>query len=217
MERDHLTAEDRRELSDSRPRNKVVRKGYQSRGVSPKVDRSDRNTPYYRSLEQLAKSANEWMIWKKNLTLEKSYRALRTLTERNQLLPASLRKSLTTGTLRQDAMDSPKSNAKCKLESLLLSNSNSVEVFRAIANSKSGKELFKRYWDRTVKVTTSTYFTDAGKVIRKTDIPLSLNNSQVSGRQGPCKPVTGKRMKRQMKFSSSSSSDKLLVPGLKRT
>ena len=71
LERDHLTAKHRRELSDSRPRNKVVRKGYQSRGISPKVDRSDRNTPYYRSLEQLAKSANEWMIWKKNLTLEK--------------------------------------------------------------------------------------------------------------------------------------------------
>ena len=149
------------------------------------------------------------MIWKKNLTLEKGCQALRTLTARNQ----SDRKILTTGTLRQDAMDSPTSNAKCKIESLLLCNPNSVEVFRAIAITKSGKQLFKRYWDKvTIKVTTSTYFTDAGKVIRKSDISLKLNNSKVSGRQRPSKQVTGKRMKRQRKLSSSSSSDELLVP-----
>ena len=141
-------------------------------------------------------------------------RALGTLTERNQLLVASLRNSLTIGTLRftQDAIDSPRTSAKCKLESLLLSNPNSVEVFRKRANRKSGKQLFERFWDKTITVTPSTYFTAAVKIITKSYVSLKLKNPQVSGRHGPSKALLGKRLRRQRKFSSSSSSDELLVP-----
>ena len=39
-----------------------------------------------------------------------------------------------------------------------------------------------------------------------------LNSSQVSGRQEPSKPVTGKTIKRRRKFSSSSSSVELIDP-----
>ena len=192
LENDLLTAENRKELCDSRPRIKVVTKGYQSRDVSPKFKQETTTDPcytrYYRSLEQLAISA----IWKKKLTHEEGCRALRTLSERNQPLAASLRNILTTGTLsfRQDAMDSPIFNAKCKLKSLLFSNPNSFEVFRKLANRKSGKQLFKRYWDKIVKITLSTYIMDSGKLFSKSDISLRLNNSQVSGRQGRSKPVS---------------------------
>ena len=217
LERDPLTADERRELCDSRPRVKVVKKGQQSRDVSLKIRMETTqiaNTPYYKSLEQLAKSANEWMIWKKKLSHEEGCRALRTLTERDQLLAASLRNNLTTGTLRfrQDAIKSPTTSTKCKLESLLLSSPNSVEVFRKVANRKSGKQLFKRYGNKIIKATPSTYIMAAGKVIRKSDISLRLRNPQVSGRQGPSKPLLGKRLKRQRKISSSSSSDERLVP-----
>ena len=88
LERDLLTAEERRELCDSRPRVKVVKKGYQSREVSPKFKHESiqiANTTYYRSLEQLAKSANEWMVWKKKVAHEEGCGVLSTLTERNQL------------------------------------------------------------------------------------------------------------------------------------
>ena len=76
------------------------------------------------SVEQLAKPANEWMVWKNKLTHEECCRALRTLMERKQLLAAYLRNSLTTETLifRQDTIDTPPTSAKCKLESLLLCN-----------------------------------------------------------------------------------------------
>ena len=169
LERGLLTAEDRRDLCDSRTCVKVVKKGHQSRDVSHKFKMETTkiaNTPYYKSPEQLAKSSNEWMTWKKKLSHEEGCRALGTLTERNQLLAVSLRISLTTGTLRfrQDATDSPTTNVKCKLESLLLSNPNSVEVFRKVENRKSGKQLFKRYCDKIIRVTPSTYFTAAGKV-----------------------------------------------------
>ena len=71
LQSDLLTAENRKELCDSRPRIKVVSKGFQNRDVSSKFKQETTTDPfytrYYRSLEQLAKSA----IWKKKLTMEK--------------------------------------------------------------------------------------------------------------------------------------------------
>ena len=118
LERDLLTPEERIELCESKLRVKVVKKGLHSRDTSPKFKLESAqiaNTPYYKSLEQLAKSANEWMTWKRKLFHEEGCRALRTLTERNQLLAACLRNILTTGTLRfrQGASDSPITSTKC--------------------------------------------------------------------------------------------------------
>ena len=84
-----------------------------------------------------------------------------------------------------------------------------------MANRKSGKQLFKCFEDKIIRITPSTYITAAGKVIRKSDISLRLKNPQVSGHQGPSKPLLGKKLKRQRKFSSSSSSDEPLVPRAK--
>ena len=61
LERDLLTVKERRELCDSRPCVKVVKKGHQSRDVSPqfKMESTQIANTYYKSLEHLAKSANE--------------------------------------------------------------------------------------------------------------------------------------------------------------
>ena len=157
------------------------------------------------------------MTRKRKLSHEQGCRAHRTLTERNQLLAASLRNSLTTGTLRfrQDALEAPTTSTKCKLESLLLFSPNPVEVFRKVANRESGKHFFKCFEDKIIRVSPSTYITAAGKVVSKNDISLRFKNSQDSGHQGPSKPLLGKKLKRQRKLSSSSSSDESLIPRAK--
>ena len=54
----------------------------------------------YRALENLAKSANQWLALKKTLTNDEGVKTLKTLTERNHFLAATLWLSLSTGTLR---------------------------------------------------------------------------------------------------------------------
>ena len=103
LERDLLTPEQRREQCDSRPRIKVVKKGQSSPTVSPHfggTTDSVADTPHYRALESLAQSANQWLSLKKSLTHQEGVKALKTLTERNQVLAATLRSNLSAGTLR---------------------------------------------------------------------------------------------------------------------
>ena len=103
LERDLLTPEQRREQCDSRPRIKLVRKGQSSPTVSPYFGGptdSVSDTPHYRALESLALSANQWLTLKKSLSHQEGVKALKTLTERNQVLAATLRSNLSAGTLR---------------------------------------------------------------------------------------------------------------------
>ena len=103
LERDLLTPEQRREQCDSRPRIKVVKKGQSSPMVSPHfggTTDSVADTPHYRALESLAQSANQWLSLKKSLTHQEGVKALKTLTERNQVLAATLRSNLSAVTLR---------------------------------------------------------------------------------------------------------------------
>ena len=58
------------------------------------------DTPHYRPLESLAQSAKQWLTLKKSLTHQEGVKALKTLTERNQDLAATLRSNLSAGTLR---------------------------------------------------------------------------------------------------------------------
>ena len=105
-----LTAEQRRENCDSRPRVKIINKGSSSPEVTPifrGLTTSISETPYYQALERLAKSASEWMTLKKALAQEQGAEALKTLTYGNQILAASLRSNLISGTLRFRA-DIPK-------------------------------------------------------------------------------------------------------------
>ena len=102
-ERDLLTPEQCREQCDSRPRIKLVKKGQSSPTVSPYFGGptdSVAETPHYRALESLAQPANQWLTLKKSLTHQEGVKALKTLTERNQVLAATLRSNLSAGTLR---------------------------------------------------------------------------------------------------------------------
>ena len=88
LERDLLTAEQRREQCDSRPSIKCVKKGQFSPSVlfwGPTELVSE--APHYRALEGLAKSANQWLTLKKTLTHDEGVRALKFRTERNQGKP----------------------------------------------------------------------------------------------------------------------------------
>ena len=152
LERDLLTPEQRREQCDSRPRIKVVRKGQSSPTVSPHfggTTDSVADTPHYRALESLAHSANQWLTLKRSLSHQEGVKALKTLTERNQVLAATLRSNLSAGTLRfrnQMQMDQIRPSVpKRNLDYLVLYEPNKVEIFRKFLNRKSGRELFKPF------------------------------------------------------------------------
>ena len=103
FECDLLTTEQRREQCDSRPRIKLVKKRQSSPSVSPNfggTTESIAETPHYRALESLAKFANQWLTLKKTLSHQEGVKALSILTERNQVLTATLRSNLSAGTLR---------------------------------------------------------------------------------------------------------------------
>ena len=147
MERDLFTDKQRQKQCVSRTRIKLVRKGQSSLTVSPyfggPID-SASEIPHYRALENLAKSAKQWLTFKKTLSYDEGVRALKTLTDRNQVLAAILRVNLSSGTLRfrnqMPAEQLRPSQPKRKLDYLVLNDPSKVEIFR-----KSGRELFKHF------------------------------------------------------------------------
>ena len=208
LERDLLTPEQRREQCDSRPRIKVVRKGQSSPTVSPYFGGSTdsvSDTPHYRALENLAHSANQWLTLKKSLSHQEGVKALKTLTERNQVLAATLRSNLSAGTLRfrnQMQMDQIRpSLPKRNLDYLVLNEPTKVEIFRKFLNRKSGRELFKPFKGKIVRITGSTYISDKGKVIRRNHLAVRLKSTDLS--------FSGKQLtqKRPIVSSSPSSSE----------
>ena len=94
-------------------------------------------------------------------------KALKTLTERNQVLAGTLRSNLSAGTLRfrnQMTTDQIRpSISKRNLDYLVLNEPNKVEIFRKFLNRKSGRELFKPFKGKIVQNTGSTYISDKGK------------------------------------------------------
>ena len=213
LERDLLTPEQRREQCDSRPRIKVVRKGQSSPTVSPYFGGSTdsvSDTPHYRALENLAHSANQWLTLKKSLSHQEGVKALKTLTERNQVLAATLRSNLSAGTLRfrnQMQMDQfHPSLPKRNLEYLVLNEPSKVEIFRKFLNRKSGRELFKPFKGKIVRITGSTYISDKGKVIRRNHLAVRLKSTDLSFSGKQLTPVK-KAQKRPIVSSSPSSSE----------
>ena len=213
LERDLLTPEQRREQCDSRPRIKVVRKGQSSPTVSPYFGGSTdsvSDTPHYRALENLAHSANQWLTLKKSLSHQEGVKALNALTERNQVLAATLRSNLSAGTLRfrnQMQMDQiHPSLPKCNLDYLVLNEPSKVEIFRKFLNTKSGRELFKPFKGKIVRITGSTYITDKGKVIRRNHLAVRVKSTDLSFSGKQLTPVK-KGQKRPIVSSSPSSSE----------
>ena len=213
LERDLLTPEQRREQCDSRPRIKVVRKGQSSPMVSPYFGGSTdsvSDTPHYRALENLAHSANQWLTLKKSLSHQEGVKALKTLTEINQVLAATLRSNLSAGTLRfrnQMQMDQiHPSLPKRNLDYLVLNEPSKVKIFRKFLNRKSGRELFKPFKGKIVRITGSTYISDKGKVIRRNHLAVRLKSTDLSFSGKQITPVK-KGQKRPIVSSSPSSSE----------
>ena len=209
FERDLLTTEQRRKQCDSRPRFKLVKKGQSSPSVSPYFGgptESVADTPHYRALESLAHSANQWLSLKKSLLHQEGVKALRTLTERNQVLAATLRSNLSARTLRfrnqMPAEQIRPSQPKRNLDYLILNERSKVEIFRKFLNRKSGRELFKHFKGKIVSVTGSTYFTDEDKVIRRNHLAVRLKSTGLSFSGKQATPVK-KGQKRPIVSSSS--------------
>ena len=213
LERDLLTPEQRREQRDSRPRIKLVKKGQSSPTVSPYFGgptESVADTPHYRALESLAQSANQWLTLKKSLTHQEGVKALKTLTERNQVLAATVRSNLSAGTLRfRNQMTSEQihpSLPKRNLDYLVLNEPNKVEIFRKFLNRKSGRDFLKPFKGKIVQITGSTYISDKEKVIRGNHLAVRLKSTNLSFSGKQATPVK-KGQKRPIVSSSPSSSE----------
>ena len=77
------------------------------------------------------------------------------------------------------------SQPKRNFDYLVLNDLSKVEIFRKFLNRKSGRELFKPFKGKNVRVTGATYITDKGKVIRKNHLAvrLKLSRKGFSGKQ----------------------------------
>ena len=129
------------------PELSVLRKGIPAhQSVSPYFGRpteSVAETPHYRALESLAKSASQWLTLKKTLTYDEGVRALKTPTEQNQVIAATLRANFFSDTLRfrnpMLAEQIRASQLKRNLDYLVLNDPSKKEIFRKFLNSRSGR------------------------------------------------------------------------------
>ena len=152
----------------------MVKKEHSSPSVSPCFGcqvSSLSETPYYKTLKNLAKSANQWLVLKKTLTHDEGIKTLEIFTERNQVLAATFRFKLSSGTLQFrsqiPAEQLQPSLAERKFDILVTNGPEKLETFRKIFLRKFGRELFEPFTGKVVRVTVSTYITDNDKVIRR--------------------------------------------------
>ena len=95
---------------------------------------------------------------------------------------------------------------KRNLDYLVLNEPNKVEIFRKFLNRKSGRELFKPYKGKIVRITEFTYISDKGKVIRRNHLAVRLKSTQLSFSGKQLTPVK-KGQKRPIVPSSTASSE----------
>ena len=95
---------------------------------------------------------------------------------------------------------------KRNLDYLVLNEPSKVEVFRKFLNRKSGRELFKPFKGKIVRITGSTYISDKGKVIRRNHLAVRLKSTDLSFSGKQLTPVK-KGQKRPIVSSSPSSSE----------
>ena len=152
----------------------------------------------YKALENLAKAANVWKQWKRNVPPQQGHELLRELAARSSDLANSLKSGITKGTLRfydnvrdtsapalshsqrmnMPSPSRPKRLSKTrKLEKLILQDPLRVKIFRKLLDRKSGKPLFKLAKIKITRVTDHTYITDQGKVYRKNHLSLRYNSN----------------------------------------
>ena len=224
LERNLLTPEQRSSQDYSRDRAKVVpRRASRSQDIPCRLkplfgvgERIADSQPY-KALENLAKAANTWKQWKRNVPPQKGQELFRELAARSSDLANSLKSGITEGTLRfyDNARDTsapalshsqrmnvssssrPKRLSKTrKLEKLVLQDPLRAKIFRKVLDQKSGKPLFKLAKIKITRVTDHTYITDKRKVYRTNHLSLrhKFNHPNFSATPG----MVGERLQRHI-------------------
>ena len=224
LERNLLTPEQRSSQDYSRDRAKVVPRGASHSPeipckFKPLFDVGERiaDSQPYKAFENLAKAANTWRQWKRNVPPQQGQEILRELAARNRDLANSLKSGITKGTLRfyDDVRDTsapalshsqrmnmssssrPKRLSKTrKLEKLVLKDPLRFKILRKVLDRKSGKPLFKLAKIKITRVTDHTHITDKGKVYWKNHLSLrhNFNHPKFSATPG----TVGERLQRRI-------------------
>ena len=194
----YLLAPDQIASNDySRDRAKVVPRGTSNPTIPTRfkplfsLDGNVADSEPYKALADLARAANKWSQFRRNLPPDAGKMVPKELTTRHSNLAHSLKSGLNSNTLRFSAIASPPGTQvssrrapvvqptrlpkTSKLENLLLSDPGRVKVFRKIIDRQSGKPLYKLTKFKIVRVTDHTYITDKGKFYRKKHICLKPN------------------------------------------
>ena len=176
----------------SRDRAKVVPRGSASPQIDPRfnpmfsLEGNVAESEPYKALADLARAANKWTQYKRNLRPDGGKRVLPELSSRHSDLAHSLKTGLSRKTLcfaedrsvitppgaqasvhRLPTLQLRRQSKTSKLETLLLSDPSRVRVFRKIVDRQSGKPLFKLAKFKITRITNHTYVTDRGKFIEK--------------------------------------------------
>ena len=148
----------------------------------------------YKALAELARAANKWTQFKRNLPPDGGNRVLKELTSRHLGLVHSLKTGLTHNTLsfsecgsgstppgaqassrRLSTLQPRRPTKTSKLENLLLSDPSRVRVFRKVIDRQSGKPFYKTAKFKITQITDHNYVTDKGKFYRKNHVCLKPN------------------------------------------
>ena len=197
LERNLLTPDQIASNDYSRDRAKVVPRGSSSPTLPTRfkllfsLDTNITDSEPYKALADLARAANRWSQYRRNLLPDGGKLILKELATRHSDLANSLNSGLNSNTLRFSATASPpgtqggskqtpvvqptRPSRTSKLENLLLSDPGRVKVFRKIIDRQSGKPLYKLTKFKIVRVTDHTYINENGKVYQKNHICLKPN------------------------------------------
>ena len=200
LERNLLTPDQIASQDYSRDRAKVVPRGSASPQIAPRfnpmfsLEGNVAESEPYKALADLARAAKKWTQFKRNLPPDGGKRVLQELSSRHSDLAHSLKTGFSRKTLcfaedrlvvtlpaaqasvhRLPTLQPRRQSKTSKLETLLLSDSSRVRVFRKIVDRQSGKPLFKLAKFKITHITDHTYVTDKGKVYRKNHVCLKPN------------------------------------------
>ena len=211
LERNLLTPDQIASQDYSRDRAKIVPRGSASPQIAPRfnpmfsLEGNNAESEPYKALADLARAANKWTQYKRNLPPDGGKRVLQELSSRHSDLAHSLKTGLSRQTpcfaedrsvitppgaqasvLRLPTLQPRRQSKTSQLETLLLSDSSRVRVFRKIVDCQSGKPLFKLAKFKITRITDHTYVTDKGKVYQKNHVCLKPNfRNNISATQNP--------------------------------
>ena len=145
----------------------------------------------YKALDELARAANKWTQFTRNLPPDGGKRVLKELSSRHSDLAHSLKTGLFRKTPQSWSDPTPpgvqanprrlpplqprRRTKSSKLEKIFLSDPSRVRVFRKIIDRQSGKPLYKTAKFKITQINHHTYVTDKGKAYHKNHVFLKPN------------------------------------------